>query len=307
MRRAHDDQAGQIAARQHGLITRRQALDVGFTADSIQSRRRSGRWVTVEVGVYRLRGVPATWKSRVLALCLALDGIASHRTAAALQRVEGFPPNLVEVSVPRGRSVPRHGVVIHESTDLHLFEPEMVDGIPTTPVARLAVDLGAVVSFARFDRAVGDLVREKRVTWQELLGQLFRHSRKGRNGVGILRSLLEERYGEDVGESELERAFLRELRRRGLDEPAAQHVVSDGDGFIARVDFAYVSLRIAMELDGRRYHGESVFEADRDKRDRLVAAGWVVLEITWRMLFDHPEQVFRRIERTIAERSSHAA
>ena len=121
MRRALDDQAGQIAARQHGLITRRQALEVGFTADSIQSRRRSGRWVTVEVGVYRLRGAPATWKSRVLALCLALDGIASHRTAAALQRVEGFPPGLVEVSVARGRSVPRDGAVIHESTDLHLF------------------------------------------------------------------------------------------------------------------------------------------------------------------------------------------
>ena len=307
MRRALDDQAGEIAARQHGLITRRQALGVGFTADAIQSRRRSGRWVTVEVGVYRLRGAPPSWKARVLALCLALGGVASHRTAAALHRVDGYPPTIIEVSVPRGRAVPRKGVVIHESTDLHLFEPEVIDGIPTTPVARLAVDLGAVVSFSRFDRAIGDLIRQKRVTWQELLGQLFRHSRRGRNGVGVLRALLEERYGEDVGESELERAFLRELRRRGLDEPVAQHVVSDGDGFIARVDFAYVSLRIAIELDGRRYHGESVFEADRDKRDRLVAAGWVVLEITWRMLFDDPEQVFRRIERTVAKRSPHAA
>jgi very-short-patch-repair endonuclease len=302
-----DERAGEIAARQHGLITRRQALEVGFTPGTIQTRRRSGQWETADIRVYRLRGAPLTWKSRVLALCLALGGVASHRTAAALQRVDGFLPTIIEISVPYGRSVPRAGVVIHESTDLHLVEPEMIDGIPTTPAGRLAVDLGAVISFARFDRAVGDLVRQKRVTWQELLEEVFRHSRKGRNGVGVLRALLKERYGEDVGESELERAFLRELRRRGLSDPTAQHVVRDLDGFIARVDFAYPALRIAIELDGRRFHDDIVFEADRHKRDRLVAAGWVVLEITWRMLVDHPEQVFRRIERTVAVRSEQAA
>lgn len=248
-----------------------------------------------------------TWQSRVLAVCLALDGIASHRTAAALHHVDGFPPTIIEVSVPYGRSVRRKGVVIHESTDLHLFEAVMIDGIPTTPVARLAVDLGAVVPFKRYDRAIGDVIRRELVTWQVLLQQLFLHSRRGRNGVGVLRALLTERYGEEVGESELERAFLRELLRRGLAEPVTQHVVRDRDGFIARVDFAYPALRIAIELDGRRFHDDTVFEADRDKRDRLVAAGWAVHEVTWRMLFDHPEKVFRRIERTVAERLQHAA
>jgi len=304
MRRDIDDLAAAIAEGQHGLITRRQALGLGMSAEAIQHRRTTGRWVTVETGVYRLRGAPETIRSRVLAVCLALGGIASHRTAAWLHGLDGFPPTLIEVSVPYGRSLPRDDVIIHESTDLHLFEPVLIDGIPTTPVARLAVDLGAVISFTRFDKVIAGLVRQKLVTWQELVEQVFRHSRRGRNGVGVLRALLQERYGEDVGESELERAFLHELRRRGLPEPVAQHPIYDRDGFIARVDFAYLDVRVAIELDGRRYHDDTVFEYDRDKRDRLVAIGWAVQEVTWRMLFDHPERVFRRIERTVAERTT---
>lgn len=300
-----DTRAAATAAAQHGLITRHQALAVGLTSSQIQSRRRSGRWITVESGVYRLQGVPETWHARVLALCLALGGVASHRTAAALHAVSGFVPDVVEISVPYGRSVRREGVVIHESTDLHLFEPVFVDGIPTTPPARLAVDLGAVVRFRRFDQAIDDLIRRRLVTWDVLVAQLFLHSRRGRNGVGVLRALLVERYGDDVGESVLERAFLRELRRWGLPEPEPQHVVRDGSGFIARVDYAYPSRRIAIELDGRKYHGEPTFELDRDKRDRLGAAGWTIQEVTWRMLFDRPEQVFARIARLLRTRPEH--
>lgn len=294
-----DAAIGRLASEQHGIITRHQALKLGLGRGAIESRRRTSRWLDVERGVYLIHGAPLTWHAKLTARCLALDAVASHRSAAALHGLDRFDSGLVEISVPRWRRVPRGGSIIHESTDLHLFEPQMINGVPTTPIGRLAVDLGAVIEFDRYQRAVTEMVRRKMVTWEDLLDQLIRHSRRGRNGVGVLRALLDERFGADVGDSVLEGAFLRELHRRGLPRPVAQLTVRDHAGFVARVDFAYPELRIAIELDGQAWHGESVFDADREKRLRLVASGWTVVEITWRMLLDDPAKVFRRLERLI--------
>jgi very-short-patch-repair endonuclease len=125
--------------------------------------------------------------------------------------------------------------------------------------------------------------------------------------VGALRAVLTERFRADVGDSALEGAFIRELRRRRLLEPIGQHTIRDATGFIARVDFAYPDLKIAIELDGRAFHGDAVFESDREKRMRLTTAGWYVIEITWTMLHGNPDAVFRRLAETIARRQQEAA
>lgn len=45
------------------------------------------------------------------------------------------------------------------------------------------------------------------------------------------------------------------LRRAGLPASVAQFRVFDADGFLARVDFAYPELKIAITYDGL-WHGE---------------------------------------------------
>ncbi|WP_091108256.1 hypothetical protein [Geodermatophilus dictyosporus] len=63
------------------------------------------------------------------------------------------------------------------------------------------------------------------------------------------------------------------LSRSDLPAPAAQHVVRDGGGFVARVDFAWPAHRLALEYDGV-WHGDPArFRADRARLDRLTAAG----------------------------------
>ena len=297
-----DDAVGRLATCQQGIITRTQALALGVSSSTIDRRRRQGRWDVVEAGVYRIHGAPDTRLSRLMALCLAYGGVASHRTAAHLQGVSGFPATVIEISVPRGRAVQRPGVVMHESTDLHLMVPDLIQSIPTTPIERLVVDLGAVIRFEWYDQVFDELIRRKLITWPTALDQLVRHARQGRDGVGALRAVLDERFEADVGESALEGAFIRELRRRGLLEPVGQFHVRDRAGFIARVDFAYPDLKIAIELDGRAFHGDPVFESDRDKRLRLTTAGWLVVEITWKMLHGNPDVLFRRLQRIILER-----
>jgi very-short-patch-repair endonuclease len=291
------------AATQHGVISRSQATALGMTRRAIQHRVASGRWVKCMPSVYVIRGAPLTWHARLLAACLETGGVASHRSSAVLRHISGFAPGMPELSVPRGHARELEGIRLHESTDLHLAQAVHVAGIPTTSTARLAVDLGAVVPFANYESAMYDLLGRKLLTWDDALNALLRHSKQGRNGVGALRALITERYGEDVAESALERAFYKRFRDLAFPAPTPQVEIRDEHGFIARVDYAYPDKKIAIELDGRRFHlTAEAFEADRAKRNRLKLAGWLVLEFTWRMLIDRPESVYRQIEKAYRSR-----
>jgi very-short-patch-repair endonuclease len=283
-----------LASRQLGLVTRAQAATHGYSAAMVRARLRRGRWLLAP-DVFLVSGSPVTWPTKVLAACLATGGMASHRSAAALHDVEGFRPGRVEISVARGAPGSRVAVpevTVHRSGDLEGCRPVMVGRVPTTGAARLAVDLGAVVPRWRHERAVDDLIARRLLTWDDAVDALLAHARRGRRGVGALRELIERRGGDDVPASVLERAFVRLLRRRGLPEPVLQHEILDQHGFAARVDIAYVTERVAIELDGLRWHlPAQTFEADHRKRARLTAAGWTVLAFTWRMVTDDPDGV----------------
>ena len=298
-----DSAVHAIAGRQLGLITRRQAHVVGMSPKMVR-HRCSSAWQQLAPGVFLLAGAPCTWETKVFAACLAVDGVASHRTAAALYELDGCRPGRVEVTAERGgpgSQVLIDGVTIHRSTDFHLVVPRRVSGVPTTAPARLAVDLGATIPFRRYERAVDELIARRMLSWDEALDALFSHGRRGRNGVGALRALLSERYGTEVPESALERAFLRLLRSSGLPEPVLQLSIGDDHGFIARVDFAFPDQRVVIELDGVRWHlNAQTFEADHAKRARLQANGWQVLAFTWRMVLDDPEGVIRTVRSALS-------
>ena len=51
---------------------------------------------------------------------------------------------------------------------------------------------------------------------------------------------------------------------------------------MARVDFAYPELKLAIEVDGFAAHSTvDAFRRDRVRQNALVAAGWTVLRFTW--------------------------
>jgi hypothetical protein len=277
-----DARVAAIARRQHGLITSAQARAAGLSTMQIVGRHRSGRWVDIEPGLWLIAGTSFSWHTRLMAACLMTGGVASHRAAAVLHGADGVRPGRPEVTVARARQSRRPGLTAHRSSDLDPADRISIDGIPTTTAARLGVDLGAVVSYAVYERAVDDLLARRRLSWIDLADTVVRVGRRGRRGVAAARRLLLERDAEDLTESRLERLFLRLIRTFGLPEPEPQHVVRDGTAFVARVDFAWPARRVAVELDGRRYHaGAEAFASDRWKRNRLQVLGWDVLAYTW--------------------------
>ncbi|MEW6154910.1 MAG: type IV toxin-antitoxin system AbiEi family antitoxin domain-containing protein [Actinomycetota bacterium] len=91
-----DDELTAVFARQLGLVTRTQARDAGLTDRMVHQRVRSGRWVRVGGGVYRVAGVPVTWSHKALAACLvAGPGVAGRPRGGRRWRPFSRPPGLV--------------------------------------------------------------------------------------------------------------------------------------------------------------------------------------------------------------------
>src|SRR3712207_6147249 len=93
-----------LGARQHGVISRSQALDCGLSPRAISRRRSAGDLVEVHPRTYVLPGTTGTWLQRLWAAHLWAQpfGALSHRSAGALWDLEGVPQSIVEVTVPRG-------------------------------------------------------------------------------------------------------------------------------------------------------------------------------------------------------------
>lgn len=293
-----DGVAARQFERQHGLITVAQARQAGLSRSAIRHRLASSRWVRRQPGVYQLAGTPSTWEARVLARVLAAGpgALASHRSAAALWQLDGSRHGIPELTIAEGR---RHhgppGVRVHRSRDLHLVTPATRNGIPTTPVARTLLDLGAVVPAPLLHLAVDDARRRGLADWDALLDVLVAHARRGRRGVGPLRALLQA-HGDEVRatDSGFERLVVSSLCSAGLPTPVLQHPVELG-GRRYRIDLAYPHHRLAIELDGGDHLRREVWEADHERQNALVLAGWTVLRFTWREYDRRPAGVVAQV------------
>lgn len=84
-------------------------------------------------------------------------------------------------------------------------------------------------------------------------------------------------------ESPAEESFLCGLAIVAPDLPFVQQL--DFEGF--RLDFAFVDVKLAVEIDGFNYHDRTPELAERDKaRDRkLTLAGWRVCRFSAREVF----------------------
>ncbi len=105
----------------------------------------------------------------------------------------------------------------------------------------------------------------------------------GRKGIGVMRVLLDERSAGHVPPaSELEACFVALVGRFGLPEPVRQFDAGDGTGWVGRVDFAYPTAKLLIELDSHRHHSSKLDrEADAARDRRLRAAGWRVERFGW--------------------------
>lgn len=274
----------RLAEHQHSIFDVAALDQLGFSRDQRAQRVGTGRWVELHDGVYRMGGAPVTWRGGLLAACLAggSHAVASHRSAASVWKVDGGDTRLRELLCPRWRRSSEPGLIVHETKVLDPRDVTIIDGIPVTTIERTLLDLGAVRHALTVERAVETALRKELTTLTDLRSTVRRLGRRGRNGVGVLRRIIDERDpNRRLTESTMELHLLQVLRAHGLPEPVTQHEIVHRGRFVARVDAAYPDLLIALEYESLDWHtGKAALIRDSARRNAVVAAGWCPVAVT---------------------------
>jgi hypothetical protein len=281
-----------MAARQDGVVARRQLLEAGISRAGIDRRVARGWLIPLHPGVYAVGHAALTTRGRLLAALLAAGpGAAlSHRSAAAaweLLRDDASPP--VELTSSRGAGRRSRRLPVHRGR-LGPADVIRLRGIPVTTVERTLLDLAEVVPRHVLDRAVDRTVQLRRYD-AAALDDLMRRS-PGRRGLAPLRAAIAElRPGAGATRSWLERRMLVLVAEHGLPDPEVNVWLAGRE-----VDLLWRSQRLVVELDGRAFHtGPAAFERDRRRDVELRALGYAVLRFTWRQVEREPGWVARHV------------
>jgi hypothetical protein len=265
-----------LLAAQCGIVDRRQALSLGFTASRIEHRLTSGKWQRVHEGVYATFSGPLPRDARLwAAVRRAGDGsMLSHQSAAEVQRLIDKPDSAnIHVTVAaRRRPVQRRpvrGIVIHRSDQTRPQFPGGSWKLPRTRIEDTVLDL--VTSAATFERGYSLIARA--VSRDLVTVATLRAALEGRTRVRW-RAWLTEALDDsrDGVNSPLERRYVRDVERaHGL--PGAERQARRTLGGRTHVkDNWYAEYRVAVEIDGPAYHQGDRAAADRDRDNFNLAA-----------------------------------
>lgn len=287
----------ELAARQHGLITRAQLLALGLGSAAITYRLSSARLWPVQRGVYRM-GPLVSPRMREMAAVLACGrGAAiSHGSAGRLWQLLPLAPESVpiDILVPTRDRHRRPGVRGHRSAPLAPGEVSTFEGIPVTTPARTLLDLAAELGARELEQALARAERLGVASREEVLALVARHP--GKRGVWALLALLRASAAAPLTRSEAEERFLELVRRARLPNPEANVPVRGYE-----VDFLWRRERLAVEVDGFAFHGSAAqFERDRRRDAELSAAGVQVMRVTWRQISSDSVAMLVRLAQTLA-------
>lgn len=292
---------------QRGLLTRADLASLSITRGARRRLIDEGTLVALGPQVFRVGGLQLDVRGQVLAACLDLGAVASHRTAAWLHGIPGFSaPTRPEV-VRRGRKADHRSAlaIVHSTTWLPSDDLIPVAGIPATSVARTLFSLASLVPEVPLERvraAVDDAVRLRIASDRWMWHRLEKLRCRGRNGVSAFESILTAR-SDSPTESWLEREALCVLAAGGLPAPRCQARVRARGAFVARVDFMYEAERIVIEVTGAVGHSTPAQRAaDARRRNKLMTEGYLVLEFTYEQVVGEPEWVVAQVAAALVAR-----
>ncbi|HEX7117454.1 MAG TPA: DUF559 domain-containing protein [Longimicrobiales bacterium] len=287
---------GELAERQHGVVTRAQLLRAGVAARVVDHRVATGRLRPIHRGVYRAGPLVAPRALEMAAVLACGDGaVVSHRSASRLWEL--LPATGVREPVDvtvRYRERRRPGIRVHRVRALPPDEVTRFEGVPITTPARTLLDLAGVAGVRELERAAARAERRGLVDRAQARALLARYPR--RQGTGALAALLDGGTPLALTRSEAEERFLGLVRKGQLRLPEANVVV---DGY--EVDFLWRTERLIVEVDGFAYHASpQAFERDRRRDAVLGARGFHVLRVTWKQMDREPEAVLVRLAQMLA-------
>jgi hypothetical protein len=294
--------ASELVRRQHGVVARRQLLNLGYTAKAIRHRVRSGRLHPIWRGVYAVGRPQITREGRWMAAVLACDPFAhlSHRSAAALWGFGEEHPGYIEISVKRHREVRRPGVRTHDRPGLWTRDVGARLGIPVTAPVRTFLDLATVTGPKTLERSINEADKLDVIDADSLRRALDDHP--GEPGIRLLRHVL-DKHTFRLSDDELERLFRPLATAAGLPTPLTKHWVNKFE-----VDFYWPDLGLVVETDGWRYHRTPSAQTRDALRFQVhVAHGLTPLRFSHHQVKYEPRHVEDILRKTVANLRGHPA
>lgn len=267
--------AWRLAGKQHGVVARRQLLELGFNAREIEHRVARGRLHLAMRGVYAVGWPSLTRERRWMAAVLACgDGaMLSHRSAAALWRIGTEKRGLIDVSVTRRCELKRPGLHVRGRPSLAANDITASNGIPVTGAARTLVDLASEIDEIAVERAVNEADKRDLIDPEALRAALDRY--EGEPGAPLLRKLL-DKLTFRLSDSDLEILFRPIAAAAGLPLPLTKQMVNGWE-----VDFYWPDLGLVVETDGLRYHRTASSQTRDAKRDHAHALAGLEKSSRW--------------------------
>ena len=143
---------------QQGYFTAKQAADAGYQLGSQAHHVKSGNWVRVERGIYRLARFPQSNEEQLVIYHLwsrnragIPEGVYSHQTALSIHELSDVNPSKLHMTVPptfRRTSITPKILVLHRAC---LVEKDVVQrhGFAVTRPLRAIADLAVAESVSR--------------------------------------------------------------------------------------------------------------------------------------------------------------
>ena len=251
-----------------------------------RSQLAGPRFQRLHRGVYApaaLRVDHRTWCRSALLLVPA--GVVAGRSAARLLGAPSAarPRDPVDLVVGPDSPVPhRAGIAAHHvHVDPH--EVTVHQGLPVASGLRTAWGLAARCPPDEGVPIIDEMLHRRIIGSVDL--EVFAAGRRRWPGSAQARRVVA--LSDEKAESPPESRVRLALDAAGI-RPRTQVDVHDAAGrWIARVDMAYEDERVAVEYDGGWHAEPGQLSRDRDRLNRLQAAGWTVVFVTapdlWRL------------------------
>ena len=273
-----------------GVITLAQAEQCGLSRHAVDRRVRSGHWRRCSPGVFFVDDRPFTDAARVRAAVwgYGADATASGLAAAWWHGLTKFPPEAVEMTVPRASHHPHRDGVRMRRRDLTPADVVERNALRVTELGLTVVEAAVRV---RGGAMLMDSALQRHVELRDLWRAHLRN--KGRHGSPAARLLLQA--AADGARSEAERLLVKLLRQAGITGWRTNYPVG---GY--KVDVGFPKPKVALEADGWAFHSDpEVFVGDRNRQNKIALLGWKVLRFTWLDLTEYPERAIAEIRAAI--------
>ncbi|MCU1395797.1 MAG: hypothetical protein JWM34_4225 [Ilumatobacteraceae bacterium] len=239
-------------------------------------------------GILRSCHWPLGAQQLMMAACLRNPlAMVWQMTAAREWKFRKLPPPFVDedvhVLVPANSSPEMPGVVVHRSRRIDTIDiVRRDDGIRLTSPTRTLFDCADLLGRERSESVLEQLIDDGRGTFNTHASTLVRLGHAGRPGTRTMRCVIAGRPAWSAAmQSDLENRVFDEIRRQGLPMPVTQHRIVLPDGTKIRFDFAWPTLRIALEVDHPFWHAGRRASHRDNHRDLLAATiGWQTTRIT---------------------------